>query len=155
MGTLIMVAITLIAGSAVFGYVNGQAATSVGSYSNAVNEKFTIVYAFFPAANQLSVAIYNSGSIPLGIISLSIVDPSGLIAVFPPSAAACSGTYALGSPTLPARSSPMEPLTSPVSYTLQLPISGTGCLTSISASGSYSIIAFGLNGFSTRLSVMG
>lgn len=81
MGTLLMVAVTLVAGAAVFGFVNGQAATSESQYGasvaknvNYLNEHFEVLNLQSPSADcsknpsgvnyctVLWVSIYNNGA---------------------------------------------------------------------------------------------
>ena len=101
MGTLLMVAVTLVAGAAVFGFVNGQAATSEGQYGNSVaenvnylNEHFEILNVQFPAGNcqgtvptrycqVLQVSIYNTGSSALSVRSIMITGPVSSVSATP------------------------------------------------------------------------
>lgn len=97
-GTLIMVAITLVAGAAVFGFVNGQAGNSENQYGQAVannvnylREHFVIVNTQFsgcaPAGgnrycNQVAVSLYNNGNVGLTPKSFTLINttktsPSG------------------------------------------------------------------------------
>ena len=95
-GTLLMVAVTLIAGAAVFGFVNGQAAASENQYGASVaknvnyfNEHFVVVSVQFsnsfptnpsPCAksggqtycNQVSISIYNNGAVDLTISQITL-----------------------------------------------------------------------------------
>jgi flagellin-like protein len=91
-GTLIMVAITLIAGAAVFGFVNGQAGTSENQYAqsaannvNYLKEHFVIVNVQFTSADctgtspnrycsQISISLYNNGNVALTLKQLSITN---------------------------------------------------------------------------------
>ena len=104
-----MVAVTLVAGAAVFGFVNGQAATSEGQYGDSVaqnvnylNEHFEILNVQFPTSNcqgtvparycqVLQVSIYNTGNSALVVKSITITG----------SASSVSGTpmYVLGTQT--------------------------------------------------------
>ena len=93
LSTLIMVAITLVAGAAVFGFVNGQASTSANQYGSSVvnnvdylREHFVIVSVQFSNSSsaacghsggkgycsQVSVSIYNNGAETLTIKQLII-----------------------------------------------------------------------------------
>jgi len=89
MGTLLMVGITLVAGFAIFGFVNGQAATSENQYGasvannvNYLRESFVIVSVQFyntggvngacvtsgqKWCNEFSVSVYNNGAVTLNI----------------------------------------------------------------------------------------
>jgi len=93
MGTLLMVGITLVAGFAIFGFVNGQAAASENQYGasvannvNFLRENFVLVSVQFPSSscsnfnattrfcNQATVAIYNNGAVDLTIQQISIAN---------------------------------------------------------------------------------
>ena len=92
LGSLIMVSITLIAGAAVFGFINGQASNSAQAVGNSaaqganyLNEKETIVYACPSVSGACSsigspvstaiVYVYNSGAInPETMVSLTAKD---------------------------------------------------------------------------------
>jgi hypothetical protein len=77
--TILTIAITLIAGAAVFSFVNSQAGVSekqygqsVGGVVNQIQEKFVVFDLSFPAANQISVWIYNTGQTTLQIASIRV-----------------------------------------------------------------------------------
>ena len=88
LATLILIAITLIAGAAVFGFVNGQAGVSEKQYANSVasninylNEHFVIVNVQFPSpcfsglsttCSSATLSVYNTGSATLNIKSLTV-----------------------------------------------------------------------------------
>ncbi len=84
LGSLIMIAITLVAGAGVFGFVNGQSGISssaVGANAakniNFLNEKETIVYAAMVNANSANVWVYNYGSIdPETMTNILVTDTS-------------------------------------------------------------------------------
>jgi flagellin-like protein len=107
LGTLIMVAITLVAGAAVFGWINGQAGTSENAYGasvannvNFLKERFVPVTQTFSASpsggacstvggtnphyycNLLSFWVYNAGQITFRMYTVKIQNltdiPSGL-----------------------------------------------------------------------------
>ena len=66
--TLLAIAITIIAGAAVFGFVNGQAATterqygsSVGVTVNYLQEQFSVVDMSYTSSSQVALYIYNYG----------------------------------------------------------------------------------------------
>lgn len=89
-GTMLMIAITLIAGAAIFGWVNGQAGLAEGQYGQSVannvnylNEHFEILNAQFPSSSctgvvparyctVLQVSIYNTGIVALSVKSITI-----------------------------------------------------------------------------------
>lgn len=69
-GSLLAIAITIIAGAAVFGFVNGQAGTTEQQYGVAAGqtagflaEKFVVPLLTFPNSTSVTVWVYNSGSI--------------------------------------------------------------------------------------------
>ncbi|MGP8125028.1 MAG: hypothetical protein ACLQEQ_04060 [Nitrososphaerales archaeon] len=88
-GTLTMIAITLIAAAVVIGWVNGQAGVSEGQYGKAVannvnylDEHFEILNVQFancaPAGpprycSVLQISIYNTGTVALSLSSVTIV----------------------------------------------------------------------------------
>ena len=93
MSTLVMVAITLTAGVAVYGFVNGQAGASANQYANSVNnnvdylrEHFVIVNVQFSNSSSLAcghvggkgyctssgISIYNNGAVALTIKQIII-----------------------------------------------------------------------------------
>ena len=87
MGSLLMIGITLIAGAAVFGYVNGQANTSAnqvgasqGVNINYLREKESITFVNFDSdtglSNSLSIYTYNNGAVTLTLNGLSIRGPT-------------------------------------------------------------------------------
>jgi flagellin-like protein len=70
LGSLIMIAITLVAGTAVFGFVNGQSGTSaqqVGKSAadniNFLNEREVVVYAAMSSPSSAQLWVYNNGAI--------------------------------------------------------------------------------------------
>ena len=93
LATLIMIAVTLIAGVAVFGWINGQAANSEKAYGNSVannvnflNERFVEVTQTFSGTGAKGVCsggspvqctgasfwVYNTGSVGFTLLSLQI-----------------------------------------------------------------------------------
>ena len=71
-GSLLAIAITIIAGAAVFGYVNTQAGVTerqlgsgVGATVNYLQERFVVVDMYFASASQVTVYVYNNGNIAL------------------------------------------------------------------------------------------
>ena len=98
-GTLIMVAITLVAGAAVFGWINGQATTSETAYGasvannvNFLRERFVIVATNFtntasPCSgikcfSTLGVYLYNNGQLTVNISRITISTPPGASSTF-------------------------------------------------------------------------
>jgi flagellin-like protein len=115
MGTLIMVAVTLIAGAAVFGWINGQAGSSESAYGQSVannvnflNERFTVVTESFsqsglscsggpPApCNQMSFWVYNTGQVAFTLASVRIQSQSAVyplnVIFYPAASSACSAS---------------------------------------------------------------
>ena len=107
-GTLIMVAITLIAGAAVFGWVNGQAGNSESAYGasvannvNFLRERFVIVATNFTSCSgsspsrtctTLGVYLYNSGQLTDNISRITNSTPPGTTFVtFGPVSVTASG----------------------------------------------------------------
>jgi len=98
MGALIMIAMTLVAGSAAFGWINGQAGASERQYGNSVaagvnnlREHFTLVSTQFTGTggggscsgvvpNRVctgaSLWLYNTGQVTLTLFSIQVQSPS-------------------------------------------------------------------------------
>lgn len=82
-----MIAITLIAGAAVFGFINGQTGSSAQAVGNSaaaninfLNERESIVYGGVNATG-VKLWVYNSGSInPLTITNINIFSGSTKVA---------------------------------------------------------------------------
>lgn len=84
MGTLIMVAITLVAGTAVFGWVNGQAGSSENAYGQSVasnvnflRESFSVVTTQVlgcggSSCTTLNLTLYNRGELSLNVSSITV-----------------------------------------------------------------------------------
>jgi flagellin-like protein len=86
--TLIMIAVTLVAGSAAFGWILLQAGTSESSYGvsvannvNFLNERFTLVSQSFSAGGSPCAAgkctdanfwLYNTGSVDFSLFSIQV-----------------------------------------------------------------------------------
>ncbi len=81
-GAVLTIAITLIAGAALFGYVNDEAATNerqygaaVGGTVNFLNENFVVVNMAFPAgSNSIEVWLYNNGQVALQVSQITLYD---------------------------------------------------------------------------------
>jgi len=85
-GSIWAIAITLVAGAGVWAYVYTQAGASESAYSSSAGqtntflaEKFRVIDMNFPASNQITVWIYNTGSISLQLAQVRISDSAGLI----------------------------------------------------------------------------
>ena len=125
MGTLLMVAITLVAGAAAFSWVNGQASTSEGLYgqnvasnANYLSEHFVIVNVQFTGCNVspgycagLTVAVYNNGALPLTISSVSVANIGSRTVsnVCAPVLAVTSGAHSTNSTETPTSGSGCSP----------------------------------------------
>ncbi|MGD0396484.1 MAG: archaellin/type IV pilin N-terminal domain-containing protein [Nitrososphaerales archaeon] len=86
MGTLIMVAITLVAGTAVFGWVNGQAGSSENAYGQSVasnvnflRESFSVIATIEYSSSCpggtcqiLNITLYNRGEVTLTVSDITI-----------------------------------------------------------------------------------
>jgi flagellin-like protein len=80
-GSMLAIAITIIAGSAVFGYVNSQAGLTeqqlgagVGGTVNYLQEKFAVVDVNFISSSSVAVYIYNSGRVQLSPVQVYVYD---------------------------------------------------------------------------------
>jgi len=86
-GTLLMVGITLVAGAAVFAFVEGLAGNSESQYGNAVaaninsvNERFTVINVQFASGchsaggscSSATVTVYNTGDLALTVGSITV-----------------------------------------------------------------------------------
>ncbi len=86
-----MVAVTLVAGAAVFGFVNGQAASSEGQYGQAVaknvnylNEHYEMINEYYSNAvttcssgmGCFFISFYNNGNVGLTIAQITITNSS-------------------------------------------------------------------------------
>lgn len=77
---------TIIAGAAIFGYVNGQAGNSAQAYGQSVGnsvqyleEKFTVIDMAWTSSTSVTLWIYNTGSIQLGVLQVRFYDSAGLV----------------------------------------------------------------------------
>jgi flagellin-like protein len=84
-GTILTIAITLIAGFAVFGYINDQATVSEGQYGqavagavNSVRESFVIIDMSVSqqCTSGVNMWIYNNGEVSLQIVQVLLYDTS-------------------------------------------------------------------------------
>lgn len=82
---VLTIAITLIAGAALFGWVNDEAASNEQQYGQAVagsvnflNERFSVVdMAYPPSSNSITIWVYNDGQIALQISQVTISNTNG------------------------------------------------------------------------------
>lgn len=78
-GSVLAIALTIIAGAAVFGYVNGQAGLTEQQYGSSVGvtidylqEQFTVVDMSFTSASQVVVYLYNYGRVAVSPVEVII-----------------------------------------------------------------------------------
>jgi hypothetical protein len=165
MAAVITIAITLIAGGALFSYVNGQAATSENSLgqANAANvnfldERFVVADMGF-SGNTAVLSIYNNGNLTLrlGEIVLYNVNRTQLYAVFNSTTSGPSPSSYCGNVLQPSigsaggftfgASGTSLPVGSVATITLTLPNnSGANCLDPNSTSTTYYATILGLYG---------
>ncbi|MDG6899607.1 MAG: hypothetical protein JRN59_00245 [Nitrososphaerota archaeon] len=79
--SVLLIAITLITGFAVWGYVDNQAGTaeqaygqSVGATANYLQEKFVVVSMDLSAGSAATVWLYNNGNVPLQLVQVRLYD---------------------------------------------------------------------------------
>lgn len=85
-GTLLTIAITLIAGAATWSYANSQAGVSETALLNSsltsnnfLNEQFKVIGLTFASTTQVTFWAYNVGSVPLQFLSVRVSDSAGLV----------------------------------------------------------------------------
>jgi hypothetical protein len=77
-GTMLTISITLLAGFAVFGYVNSQAIVSETQYGQAVGqtvqylEERFVVAQFAFSAGSLTIYLYNNGNVKLQVVQIEL-----------------------------------------------------------------------------------
>lgn len=83
---MLTAAITLVAGAAIFGYVNSQAGTASQAYGQQVGnsiqyleEKFTVIDMSWTSSTSVTIWIYNTGNIQLSLLQVRIYDSAGLV----------------------------------------------------------------------------
>lgn len=81
MATVLTIAITLIAGAALFGYVNGMAANSESAIGvsnannvNFLNERFVSTDMGFSGTSSAVIWVYNNGNVTLGLKQITLFD---------------------------------------------------------------------------------
>jgi hypothetical protein len=77
---------TIIAGAAIFGYVNGQAGNagqaygqSIGNSVQYLEEKFTVVDVVWTSSTSVTIWAYNTGSVQLKLLQVRLYDSAGLV----------------------------------------------------------------------------
>lgn len=83
-----MLAITIVGGAAVFGYVNTQAGVSELNYANSVGvtndylaENFKVIDLYFATSSQLGFWVYNTGHRNFQPFSVRLYDSAGQVNV--------------------------------------------------------------------------
>jgi len=158
------IAITLIAGAALFGYVNSEAAVNEKQYGQAVggtvnflNERFAVVNMAFPTPNSVEIWLYNDGQLNLQVAQITLYDgsKSQMNLAYPGYSSStstgamnggfCGSTqnipaYSLATnPSLPSVS--ISPGSTPLEITLQLP---SGC--TLTSGLTYNVSVLGVYG---------
>lgn len=87
-GAILSMAITVIAGTALFGYVNNQArvselnyAESIGATNNYLAENFKVIDLYFATSSQLGFWVYNTGKTNFQPFSVRLYDSAGQVNV--------------------------------------------------------------------------
>ena len=148
---VLTVAMTLIAGAALFGYVNGQAANSenrIGAANaanvNFLNERFVVVDVNFSQNNpstSVSIWIYNNGAVTLNVTQIELYNATRSMMILyqhNPSSLTCS-LRSIPSFNLPS------PLSKPLKLTLPLP-AGCGANSAFSVGKTYYMNVLGVYG---------
>jgi flagellin-like protein len=145
MAAVMTIAITLIAGFALFGYINGQAAASenklgaaAGGNANFLAEKFVVVQMSFsttctgPSPTCAIIWVYNNGQLGLGLQWIHLYNgtktanniPIDVTYTGTTGSSTLSGTCGTGTEASPDFLFDLPPLASPTSLNLFLP---SGC----------------------------
>lgn len=87
-GSLLAIAITIVAGAAVFGYVNSQAGVTeqqlgsgVGVTVNYLQERFVVVDANFVSSSQVTLYVYNNGKVGLFPVEILVSNSEGTLSL--------------------------------------------------------------------------
>ncbi len=131
--TILLIAVTIIAGMGVFSYVNSQAGVSekrlgdsTSSYLNFVNEKYLTVNANF-SAKKVTIWFYNSGNLTTTIKQIWIWNSTRSLYVAYNSTLVFSG--ATSYTPVSSYESPALPLTLPKGATVMVTLTLPGTLT--------------------------
>jgi hypothetical protein len=83
-GTVLAIAITVIAGAGVWGYVRSQAGLSEQALGNSVlnnnnflQEHFAVEDLYYGTSTSATLWVYNTGNVNLQVLSIRLVGPSG------------------------------------------------------------------------------
>jgi flagellin-like protein len=98
MGAVLMIAITLVAGVAAFGWVMSQTSISENAYGshaaaniNYLNERETIPFVYFASPTSMVVYIDNTGSETMAAYKVTITGPTGFTTLTCLQGASCTG----------------------------------------------------------------
>ncbi len=87
-GAVLSIAITVVAGSAAFSFINLQARVSELNYANSVGttnsylaENFKVIDIYFASSTQMGIWVYNIGNINLQTFSVRVYDSASLVNV--------------------------------------------------------------------------
>jgi len=164
LGAVITIAITLIAGAALFGYVNGEAANSENGLGaanaanvNFLNERFVVAdIGFGSSGNSIGFWVYNNGQVGLQLSQVLLYDQAVSHSLYynftggsgscVPGLGPCPGTVACSYPATisPSAGSTMTPLAAdgaPTLFTITLP---AGCAFTLNTI--YYVVLTGLYG---------
>jgi flagellin-like protein len=168
MAAVVTIAITLIAGAALFSYVNSQAGTSENSLgvANAANvnfldERFVVADLGFgpgnPLSSSLSFWIYNNGEVGLQVQQVLLYDQGPVHSLYfnftngsgtcdqsyvnCAAAPSCGGQGATTSPTISGAMTLIPPQASAAQFTMTLP---SGCYFTLNTT--YYVVVTGLYG---------
>jgi hypothetical protein len=85
-GAVLSIAVTVIAGASLFGFVNSQARVSELNYANAIGttnaylaENFKVADIYFASTTQMGIWVYNTGNINFQTFSVRLYDSASLI----------------------------------------------------------------------------
>ena len=178
MGTLIMIGITLVAGAAVIGWVNGQAGASEQVYGqnvannvNYLSEHLVVVNIQFPSSgcsgtapnrycNVMQISIYNNGALVDSLGSVAVVDKNGVTQAMvaqttptSPGAWCAPNPGCAVSPVLKTTSMTTGPTQQPTVFTITLPTAAAACtsLLCFSVGSFYTVQVIGAFGYSVQV----
>jgi len=175
-GTLLMISITLVAGAAVIGWVNGQAGSSEQAYGanvaanvNYLREHFVIVNVQFPSGacsgtsptrycTQMQITLYNNGALVDSLSSVTVADSQGTLDVnltrsasspHPPGAFCATGPGCTITPLLKTATMTTGATTgnSPLTFTVNLASSTCSASVCFSTGSFYTVQVLGIYGY--------
>ena len=178
MGTLIMIGITLVAGAAVIGWVNGQAGASEQVYGqnvannvNYLSEHLVVVNIQFPSSgcsgtapnrycDVMQISIYNNGALVDSLGSVTVVDKNAVTQAMvaqttptSPGAWCAPNPGCAVSPVLKTTSMTTGPTQQPTVFTITLPTAAAACtsLLCFSVGQFYTVQVIGAFGYSVQV----